>query len=128
MATERLRRELELLRKRYPRIEHGADLDWFRIGDYPLPPGWDRGSTDILVLVPPGYPATAPDNFFVTPGLRTASGAPAGNYSENQPVLGETWAQFSFHADGWSPADDPLEGDSLATFMFAVEQRLGEAN
>ena len=128
MTIERLRRELELLRKRYPRIEHGADLDWFRIGDFPLPQGWNRKSTDILVIVPPAYPATPPDNFFVTPGLCTASGAPPGNYSENQSVLGVTWAQFSFHADGWSPTDDPLEGDSLATFMFAVERRLGEAN
>lgn len=128
MAAERLRRELELLRKRYPRLDHDPDIGWFRIGDYPLPPGWSRGSTDILALVPPAYPATPPDSFFVTSGLRLASGAMPGNYTENQSVLGEQWAQFSFHADGWSPTDDPASGDSLMAFMLQVERRLGEAN
>ena len=127
-TAERRQREMELLRKRYPRLEHGPGLDWFRVRELPLPQGWNRESTDVLVLVSLGYPATAPDNFFVTPGLRTARGAPPDNYWENQSVLGETWAQFSFHADGWAPTDDPATGDSLLVFMLQVERRLQEAN
>lgn len=117
------RRDMELLRKRYPRVECGQDLGWFRIGDFPLPPGWNRESTDLLVIVPPGYPATPPDNFFVKPGLRTAAGAQPGNYTEGHSVLGESWAQFSFHIEGWVPGEDSLE-----TFVIAAGRRLQEAN
>ena len=75
------------------------------------------------MIVPPGYPATPPDNFYVRPGLRAASGAPPGNYTEGQSVLGESWAQFSFHAEGWIPGEDSLE-----TFVIAAGRRLRETN
>ena len=128
MTLERRRLEIELLRRQYQQVEHGPDLDWILFRAFPLPPGWDRESVDLLVLIPPGYPETAPDNFHVQNGLRTESGAGPGNYSENQEVLGESWAQFSYHAEGWSPSPDPLDGDSLLTFMVAVERRLLEAD
>ena len=122
-APDRRRCDMELLRKRYPRLECGQDLGWFRIGDFALPPGWNREATDLLVIVPPGYPATPPDNFFVRPGLRTAAGAPPGSYTDGRSVLGESWAQFSFHVEGWSPGEDSLE-----TFVIAVGRRLRETN
>jgi hypothetical protein len=120
--------EIELLRKRYGQVEHGPNLDWVLFREFPLPSGWNRGKTPLLVLISPGYPATPPDNFYVATGLRTAQGAMPGNYSENQTVLGEQWGQFSFHAQGWSPAAKFDEGDNLLTFMLAVEKRLREVN
>ena len=105
---ERRRREVELLRRQYPQVEHGPDLDWVLFRDFALPPGWNRKSTDLLVLIPPGYPETPPDNFHVLAGLRVESGADPGNYSEGQELLGESWGQFSYHADEWSPTPGPL--------------------
>ena len=128
MTMERRLREVELLRQRYSRVEHGSDLDWLKFKDFPLPSGWDRGSTDILVLIPPGYPETPPDNFYVPNGLRLQSNAVPGNFAEGQEVLGASWAQFSYHAETWTPTHDLWNGDTLVTFMTAVELRLREAN
>ena len=129
MTLERRRREVELLREQYERIDHGPELEWVRFRDFPLPPGWDRESTDVLVLIPPGYPETPPDNFYVPDGLRVESGADPGNYSEGTDLLGESWGQFSYHADeSWAPTPNLWDGDSLLTFMVAIERRLKEAN
>ncbi len=128
MTMERRMREVELLRQQYSLVEHGPNLDWLMFKHFPLPPGWDRGSTDILVLIPPGYPETPPDNFYVPNGLRLQSGAVPGNFAEGQEVLGASWAQFSYHAKTWIPTPDLWNGDMLVTFMAAIERRLREAN
>ena len=128
MTLERREREFELLKQKYGELEHGENLDWVQFKRFPMPPGWNREATELLVVIPPGYPATPPDNFFVRDGLRTAGGAAPGNYSEGQSVLGGTWAQFSYHAKEWNPAPDPNVGDSILTFMIGVEARLREGN
>ena len=128
MTMERRHREVELLRQQYPQVEHGPDLDWVMFKDFSLPPGWDRDTTDVLVLIPLGYPETAPDNFYVRNGLHLLSGNAPGNFAEGQVVLGDSWAQFSYHADTWAPTRDLWSGDTLVTFMVAVERRLKEAN
>ena len=131
MTLERRKQEIGLLHQRYGELEHGANLDWVLFKSFPMPPGWNREVTELLVIIPPGYPTTPPDNFYVPNGVRImADGAerlPA-NYSENQSVLGGNWAQFSYHAQGWSPTSNPVDGDNLLTFMLAVEQRLKELN
>ena len=52
------------------------------------------------------------------------SGAVPGNYTDEQELLGEPWGQFSYHANEWAPTPDMWDGDSLLTFMIAVERRL----
>ena len=118
--------ESDLLRNRYGLVEFGENGDWVVLKEFPLPDGWNTESTEILVLIPPGYPATPPDNFFVPNGLRTSIGGMPQNFSENQSILGESWAQFSFHSQEWNPSNDITKGDSLLTFMLAVERRLKE--
>lgn len=131
MTLERRSFEIDLLRKRYGEVEHGDNVDWILFKGFRLPPGWNRENTELLMIIPPGYPVTPPDNFYVRNGLRIiADGAERvpSNYSENQTVLGGSWAQFSFHAQVWNPAPDSLEGDNLLTFTLAVERRLEELN
>lgn len=128
MTLQRRREELELLCQRYGELQHGENLDWVLFQHFPMPLGWNRGETKLLVLIPAGYPTTPPDNFFVPNGLRTTSGAMPGNYTENQSVLGGSWAQFSLHAKEWSPSPDPNVGDNLLTFVIGVERRLRELN
>lgn len=128
-AAGRLLREVELLRAKYPLIEHGPGIDWLLFSGFPLPPGWNRESIDLLLLVPAGYPEVPPDNFYAENGLRTAADTLPDSYKENNiEVNGRRWARFSYHAGRWAPLADPVQGDSLATFMLAVEQRLREAN
>lgn len=127
-TIDRRATEIELLKRKYGELEHGEDHDWVIFKRFPLPPGWCKEFTELLVVIPPGYPTTPPDNFFVGNGLKTSRGASPENYSENQSVLGASWAQFSFHAKEWNPAADLDEGDNLLTFLIGVERRLLEAN
>lgn len=130
-SRERLNGEIELLRKTYGELEVGADIDWVLIKQFPLVQCWNRESTELLIIIPPAYPSTPPDNFFVTNGLRLRHDGhevPPGNYTENQSVLGKSWAQFSYHCQSWSPAPDPLDGDNLLTFALAANRRLKELN
>ncbi len=126
MTLDRRKKEIELLRRRYGEPEHGPNMDWVLFKRFALPAGWNREHTELLVIIPSGYPATPPDNFYVRDGLRLANGNLPSNYSEGQSVLGGRWAQFSFHAQSWDAAPIPEDGDSLLTFMLAVEQRLAE--
>lgn len=126
MTLERRQQEIEFLRRKYGTVEHGLNFDWVLFNEFPLPPGWNRQTTELLVIIPPGYPTTPPDNFYVRNGLKLADGRMPSNYSENQTLLGTSWGQFSFHAQGWNPSSDFKEGDNLTTFTIAVERRLQE--
>lgn len=126
--TERLAREVELLRKVHSQVDMSADTVHVTVREMTFPAGWNRSSTDILIVVPPGYPVTPPDNFFVPAGLRLAGGQVPGNYSESTRLLGKDWGQFSFHSQEWRPSPNEADGDNLTTFIALVERRLSEVN
>lgn len=127
MTLDRKRQEVALLRKQYTGVEHGPNLDWVVVRGLLLPPLWNRSATDVLVLIPPGYPATPPDNFYVPDGLRSTDEKPPSSYSEGQNTpLGGGWAQFSFHAKSWEPGETADGGDNLVTYLVMAERRLGE--
>ena len=127
---DRRQAEIELLRHKYGDLEVGPSLEWALFKAFPLPSGWATNVTELLVTIPQGYPFTPPDNFYVSPGLKLASGASPGNYSEGVSLLGRQWGQFSFHPEKeqWKPSSDLLDGHNLLTFMLQVEKRLGELN
>lgn len=127
---ERRKQEFDLIRTKYGDIEVGPNLEWVIINRYPLPPGWNKAETALLILIRPGYPTTPPDNFFVDNDLRLANDQVPNRASLNQAQLGRTWLQFSYHVEGsdWKPHADLLEGHNLLTFLLGVEKRLSEAN
>lgn len=127
---ERRSEELKLLRQRYGELECGPDGEWIVISSFLLPTGWLFKTTRLLILVPPGYPMTPPDNFYVELGLRLASGAQPASFSEPVSQLGQNWGQFSYHIEpgDWNPAVDIVSSHNLLTFMLGVEGRLSELN
>jgi len=125
---ERIRREIEMLREKYPSLEVPQDATYLLVHEMALPSGWNRSSTDLLVLVPPGYPATPPDNFFVPAGFRLGNDQPPANYAEGTSINEQQWGQFSFHSQEWNPTSEPDEGDNLLTYFVLIERRLGEVN
>jgi hypothetical protein len=124
---ERLRVEVEFLRKRYPALEHGEQFNWVLIPVYPLPRGrFNKNETRLLFAIPVGYPNTGPDNFFVDGNLRLKDGGapPAFNPNSNSstgiaPVPGD-WGWFSWHPQVWRPAASVEGGDNLETFLTGV--------
>lgn len=78
--------------------------------DYELPENkFDSPRTDVLVLLPPGYPDAAPDMFFTFPWVRlkqegrypTAADAPFA-------FANITWQRWSRHSDEWRRGKDGI--------------------
>jgi hypothetical protein len=86
-----------------------------RVEGVRLPAGWNRTVANVLFIAPPGYPAAAPDCFWVEPaGLRLGNGATPGNSNDSNPIPNDpqpsrsvTW--FSWHAQGWNPSTCSLK-------------------
>jgi hypothetical protein len=126
----RRKEELKLVQARYGDIEIGTQLEWLVINHWPLPNGWNKQETAVLVFIPPGYPVTPPDNFYADNDLRLANGNLPGNASPGQRShLDKQWLQFSYHVErgDWHPHADLLQGHNLLTFLNGVEKRLKEA-
>jgi hypothetical protein len=127
----RLKKELDLLRRAYPGFEFQASGQWLRVPRYALPTGWNRTETDIVIQVPPGYPATPPYGIYVPAGL-LCGGARPNNYQEpagNQPPFPGSWGIFS-----WAPADgawqvpnpETVGRANLLAYLRGIGQRFQE--
>lgn len=125
--NERVREEIELLKKQFPELQHGDQLDWGLIPELVLPPErFNKSSTKVLFRIPVGYPATGPDNFFVDADLRLKNGSPppafnAGSQSSSGPAPIEgSWGWFSWHPQTWRPAATIEGGDNLMGFVRSI--------
>lgn len=128
--TPRMEEELKLVKHRYGELEVAPGGEWFIIDEWQLPPGWNKPAVSVLVLVPPGYSATPPDNFYTDNDLRLANGGVPGNASSNQVQAGRQWLQFSYHVDAatWRPHAQVLKGHNLLSYLDGVGVRLQEAS
>jgi hypothetical protein len=88
-----------------------------------LPRGWNRPTTTVLFLAPPGYPAAQPDCFWVEPSqMRLEGGGTPQGSNDSNPIPGLvpprqfTW--FSWHLQGWNP-----NHDSLITYFNVIMKR-----
>ena len=79
------------------------------ISNYELPAGFVPNRVDLLVKLPPGFPDSAPDMFWVHPDVRAPNGAiPKATSPER--LLGKNWQRFSWHlaAGAWKPGVSEL--------------------
>jgi hypothetical protein len=79
------------------------------ISDYPLPEGYMPNRVELLVKLPPGFPDSAPDMFWVNPPVRTSGGSlPRATTTER--LLNADWQRFSWHmaAGAWKPGASEL--------------------
>lgn len=125
---ERVREEIELLKQKYPDLQHGEQMNWVLIPQYPLPAHYNKSHTRLLWRIPVEYPQTAPDDFFVDVDLRLKDGNPPPSFNPNSssssgtaPVPG-SWGWFSWHPEQgkWRPAASIEKGDNLLTFLRSV--------
>lgn len=117
---KQLELELEASRQNGKELEvkEADGLIYLIVKDYPLPVGYNKKHTRLLLKIPLSYPNGNPDMFWVDPDLRLSSGASQANATiEN--VLGESWLRFSWHPQKWNPVLD-----NLNTFMEFVNRRL----
>lgn len=86
---------------------------------YPLPKGWNKPETRLLIIADVSYPNSKLDMFWVDEDVRLFDGRTpqAGGTFEN--YLNQRWHRFSWHVQKWNPAVD-----NLITYLETVKARL----
>lgn len=64
--------------------------------DLEVPPEYQPTRVDVLVKLPPTFPAGSPDMFWVSPELKLANGGSPRSTS-HETALGKNWQRFSWH-------------------------------
>lgn len=130
--VRRINAELGLLQRRQgaERVFWPGDLSWILVRGRDLPPGLNRGATDMLVIVPDGYGYGVPyRELYVDPELRLLRGGrlleiphyfDGNGYAPTVDVRRKGWRYLCLHMDGW------LRGDNVLTFLKQVEVFLSD--
>ena len=127
---ERIKKELELLRKRYPDLEYIEEGRWVHIPSYALPEGWNRTITNVVFQIPSGYPGTPPYGIYTPAGLLFNQTSP-DNYKEPapaQPPFPGKWGIFSWQpSEGqWRATANLTTGSNLMNWVHGFADRFRE--
>jgi hypothetical protein len=88
---------------------------------YPLPKGWNKTETRLLLMTDISYPNSKLDMFWVDPGLQLNGGKVPQAGETIETHLGQQWQRFSWHVQKWNPAVD-----NLISYLGTVDARLGQ--
>ncbi len=106
-------------------VRVGEQCSSIMITNLPLPAGWNRPSTNMLILIPPDYPTSPPgplpNGAYLSLGLRYHGQEPP-DYHEKIAVAEQGWAWICYEdVSGWDPRQD-----DLLTFISMVFARVTE--
>ena len=76
------------------------------IEDFPIPSGYDRRRSTLMVLIPTGYPGAGLDMFYFYPWLARADGREIGALAD-EAHFDTSWQRWSRHYD-WKPGEDSI--------------------
>jgi len=110
MAPVQLVQEVGDLKKEGYAIELVEAEGWscVIVRDYPVPPGYSKSHTDLLVKCPMSYPDGRPDMFWTDEDLKLADGRAPRSADTIEAALGRRWRRFSYHPQNWNPGVDNL--------------------
>lgn len=119
-----LEKDLALLRDRgllvkAQRDGAGGNQIYITIDNYSLPEGWNRKSTQVLLITDVSYPNSKMDMFWVEPWLTLPDGRKPQAGEAIETYLSRPWQRFSWHVQKWNPAVD-----SVVSYLNTVKQRL----
>lgn len=99
-------------------VHDAAGLLLLIIRSYPLPYGYNKATTQLLLKIPLSYPNGKLDMFWTDPDLRLQESTGQASTSL-ETLLGRQWLCFSWHPQKWTPGSD-----NLFTFLEFVNRRL----
>jgi|SRR5581483_3308398 len=123
MIPPALSEEIEQIRETGSAVEVQEAEGWFNalFTGYPLPRGYNKAATNLLVKVPPAYPNGRPDMFWVDEDVLLASGAVSRSAESIEMAVGRRWRRFSWHPKNWNPGTD-----NLRTYLEFINRRLAQ--
>lgn len=89
--------------------------------EYPLPRGYNRSSSDLLLRLPLSYPNGKPDMFWLESDVVLLNGSAPKSAEPIETYIDRKWRRFSWHMTNWNPA----QGD-LRTYLEFVNSRLAK--
>lgn len=98
-----------------------ANMTCVVFSNFPLPVGFDRAQSNLLVRLKAGYPDIPPDMWWFDPPIRRADGKPIPATEVMENHLGRSWQRWSRHftAGQWKSGVDGLE-----SFIALVRREL----
>lgn len=116
-------KEVEELRKKGFSVAR-SDTDKLAIltiRAYPLPTGWSKKATQLLLKLPASYPNGKPDMFWTDEDLLLADGGVPHKGDVIEDIEGRNWRRFSWHPKTWTPGRD-----NIHTFLAFIDRRLAQ--
>lgn len=92
------------------------------ISGYPVPRGWNKTRTTLLIIADVSYPNSKLDMFWTEVDLTLQDGRIAQACDAIESHRGQQWRRFSWHVQQWNPAVD-----NLRTYLGTVDARLQQA-
>lgn len=89
---------------------------------HPLPRGYNRCSSDLLLRLPLSYPNGKPDMFWLESDVLLANGSVPKSAEHIETYLDRKWRRFSWHMTHWNPAQDDFR-----TYLEFVNSRLAKS-
>lgn len=119
-----LEQDLGLLRDRDYKVEAlrnppTGNIIYLVFTDYPLPKGWNKPTTKLLLITDISYPNSKIDMFWVDQDLRLADGRIPQAGGTFETYINQTWHRFSWHVQKWNPAVD-----NVISYLGTVDARL----
>lgn len=91
---------------RWRKVTEGAGKFGLILCRYALPDGFAESETNLMLLVPSGYPGVPIDMFYLNPPIHRRDGAPI-NALADELHFDVTWQRWSRHY-AWNPGEDNL--------------------
>lgn len=92
------------------------------IQNFPLPTGYSKSATDVLLKLTNSYPNGKPDMFWVEEDVLLVNGEVPNKANVIETHAGRKWRRFSWHSRNWNPGRDDLN-----TFISFIEVGLLKA-
>ena len=107
---------------RWRKLLEGSSKRGLLIEQFPVPRGYTLSHSDLMILVPHGYPGEPLDMFYFEPHLSKADGTALGAIA-CEHHFGRSWQRWSRHYD-WAPGSDNL----VSHILFVTEQLRSEVS
>lgn len=93
---------------RWNKVSEGNSKHGLVISGFPVPNGYQVRESDLMLLIPSGYPGIPLDMFYFRPGLTRSDGAPIVALVD-ETHFGQSWQRWSRHYQ-WEPGRDSIIG------------------
>ncbi len=91
------------------------------IQGFPLPSGYDKPQSDLLLRLNPGYPDVPPDMWWFDPPILLSDGRTIHATDSRESYLGRTWQRWSRH---FNPGQWQSGIDCLESFIALIKKEL----